>query len=182
MGYAAMTENDVVYGVFSAPDHLEHPAFSGDTRTTDERMTEYFNGLGKPGLARHASYNATIRGCFPGVGFIYSEALELFHEPQPHASWTLEQDGTWQPPHAAPPGTGWEWQEVEQAWHLDIHLADETSLQELDGVGASTAAAILAEMGERGAYRSLSDLAERVDGLGQATVDAWANAFVRTPE
>lgn len=180
MGYAAMIEDNVVYGVFSAPDYLEAPAFDGDTRTTDERMSEYFNALGKPGKARQASYNATVRGRFPGVGFIYNEDLDLFHEPRPHASWTLDQGGTWQPPIAPPPGTGWEWREQDKEWHLDIHLADETALQELDGVGQSTAATIISELNERGAYRSLTDLAERVDGLGQATVDAWTNAFIQS--
>ncbi|MCB2126048.1 MAG: hypothetical protein KDD97_10705 [Rhodobacteraceae bacterium] len=118
MAYAAMCDDaDLVTGVYSAPDTLEEPAFEGDIRSTDERMTEYFNTRGVNGTARQASFNARIRGRFPGPGFTYNPELDAFVGPQHFASWTLDETGAWQPPIPRPDdGQNYTWDEPNQAW------------------------------------------------------------------
>lgn len=64
---------------------------------------------------------------------------------------------------------------------LDPNLASVEELQLLPGVGRSRAEQIVLERIRRGPFRSLAEL-ERVDGIGQATVDDLARYLeVATP-
>ena len=121
MAYAAMCDDaDFVTGVYSAPDTLEQPAFEGDIRSTDERMTDYFNTRGVPGTARQASFNARIRKRFPGVGFSYNADVDAIVTPQPFPSWTLDSEGIWQAPVPHPDSEDrYSWNEEAQEWQLD---------------------------------------------------------------
>lgn len=40
-----------------------------------------------------------LRGNFAVIGWLYNKELDVFHEPQPYPSWTLNSDGCWNPPH-----------------------------------------------------------------------------------
>jgi hypothetical protein len=63
------------------------------------------------------SYNNNIRKQFAGIGFIYDETKDMFVYPQPFVSWTLDENGDWQPPIPKPVEDGfWEWNELEQKW------------------------------------------------------------------
>ena len=49
------------------------------------------------------SYNDNIRGHFPGVGALYDSVNDVFYEPQPFPSWTLNTTTfDWEPPIAFP--------------------------------------------------------------------------------
>lgn len=49
------------------------------------------------------SYNKNIRGNFAGIGYIYDEEQDVFYEPQPYPSWTLnETTWTWEAPVPMP--------------------------------------------------------------------------------
>lgn len=62
------------------------------------------------------SYNATIRGRYPGPGYTYDFQSDVFIAPQPFQSWTLDGNYDWQPPTLMP-GTGeWMWDEETLAW------------------------------------------------------------------
>ena len=112
---AMIDSSGFVTGVYSAPDNLEHPEFEGDLRTTDERMTEFFNGLGIDGEARQTSYNDAIRKQFAGIGMSYDSSLDMFISPQPYPSWTLDAAGDWQPPEPQP-SPDHEWDESALDW------------------------------------------------------------------
>jgi len=63
------------------------------------------------------SYNANIRKQFPGAGFKFDAAADVFVAPRPFASWSLDENHDWQPPVPMPgEGGPWFWNETAQAW------------------------------------------------------------------
>ena len=60
-----------------------------------------------------------LRGNYAGIGWIYDSANDVFYEPQPHASWTLNTSTwLWEPPVAKPTdGNGpYIWDETTLTW------------------------------------------------------------------
>lgn len=50
-------------------------------------------------LGEHRDGKSPFRGNFPGIGWIYNEEHDIFHEEQPYASWTLNTTtGKWTSP------------------------------------------------------------------------------------
>lgn len=77
------------------------------------------NTLKLNGTWKQTSYNNNIRNKFASVGYIYDEVNDVFYEPQPYASWTLDENYNWQPP-LLPPNDGniYNWNEETQSWDL----------------------------------------------------------------
>jgi len=48
------------------------------------------------------SYNNNFRKMFAGKGLLYSAEGDVFYNPQPHASWTLDSNYDWQATIAVP--------------------------------------------------------------------------------
>jgi hypothetical protein len=61
------------------------------------------------------SYNGNIRKQCAGVGYLYDEEADVFIEPKPHNSWTLDENHDWQPPVAKPEGDFY-WNEESLSW------------------------------------------------------------------
>ena len=59
-----------------------------------------------------------LRKNFAGSGWIYDKDRDAFHEPQPFASWTLnESTCMWDPPVAYPDDDkSYNWNETTKAW------------------------------------------------------------------
>ena len=61
-----------------------------------------------------------LRKNFAGVGFVYDATRDAFYEPQPYASWTLNEDTCfWEAPVATPDdylGYNYTWNEETQSW------------------------------------------------------------------
>jgi len=63
------------------------------------------------------SYNSNFRNKFAGVGDTYDKVNDVFIEPQPYPSWTLDSNYDWQPPISRPLGIQ-NWNEQTQTWDL----------------------------------------------------------------
>jgi hypothetical protein len=67
-----------------------------------EQAAEYFKTvcpLSPAGIKYvQTSYNHNFRGHFAGIGMIFREDLNMFIDPQPYASWTLDAKGNWNAP------------------------------------------------------------------------------------
>lgn len=61
------------------------------------------------------SYNGNFRKQFAGIGFTYNKDADVFIQPQPYSSWTLDENHDWQPPTPKPDGRH-TWNEETQAW------------------------------------------------------------------
>ena len=53
-----------------------------------------------------------------GIGYTYDEGNDVFVEPQPHPSWTLDENFDWQCPVPMPADGPWSyyWDEDKQEW------------------------------------------------------------------
>ena len=63
------------------------------------------------------SYNNNFKKQFGAIGFTYDNTNNVFIEPQPYSSWTLDENYDWQPPTAKPDDDQeWFWVEDELKW------------------------------------------------------------------
>ena len=65
------------------------------------------------------SYNSNFRKLYPGPGYKWDHAHQVFVEPQPYASWTLDANMDWIPPVALPADSdtvSYSWDEAAQLW------------------------------------------------------------------
>ena len=63
------------------------------------------------------SYNSNFRKLYPGPGYKWDHAHQVFVEPQPYASWTLDANMDWIPPVALPADAdtvSYSWDEAAQ--------------------------------------------------------------------
>ena len=70
------------------------------------------------------SYNSNFRKQFAKVGGTYDKTNDVFVQPKPYNSWTLNASHDWQPPTPKPDdGKKYEWDEDDQAWiELELDL------------------------------------------------------------
>lgn len=102
--YAFINENNIVVDVIVGRDETE-----GDWET-------YYGQIRGQRCLR-TSYNNNIRGRFAGIGMIYNETLDIFHDQQPFPSWTMDDTGSWTAPVAYPTdGARYTWDEDNQQW------------------------------------------------------------------
>lgn len=101
-------------------------------------LTAEESPTGKAGVAWvQTSYNKNFRGTFAGVNSIYDSEKDIFIQPCPFPSWTLQSNGTWQSPAGPEPDnplvndqkeySQW-WDEENQRW-LRYRIADSTPRQ-----------------------------------------------------
>lgn len=67
---------------------------------------------------RHLEGGTPLRKNYAGVGFLYDQTKDAFIPPQPHPSWTLDEDTClWEAPVAYPDdGEVYQWDEETQNW------------------------------------------------------------------
>jgi hypothetical protein len=74
VAHAARIEDGIVREVIVIPNDL-----GGDEN--DAAIQAYINGIGLAGTWLRTSYNATIRGCYAGIGYSYDAELDEFVAP-----------------------------------------------------------------------------------------------------
>lgn len=74
--------------------------------------------FGTDGTWIQTSYNGNIRKNYASIGYIYDLARDAFIEPQPYASWTLnETTCQWEPPTPYPDDdNAYKWDESTTSW------------------------------------------------------------------
>ena len=80
--------------------------------------TWYGNFRGQ--VCKRTSYNAVTNGYrkhYAAIGYTYDEVRDEFVTPQPHPSWTLDENNDWQPPTPKPSTGGpYRWSEEDLEW------------------------------------------------------------------
>jgi hypothetical protein len=106
--YAFLDENNVVTEVIVGID---------ETETIDGLSPEEWYGNFRGQRCIRTSYNNNIRFNYAGIGFTYDEGRDAFIEPQPFASWTLDENARWQAPIPMPEDEKiyW-WDEATTSW------------------------------------------------------------------
>ena len=63
------------------------------------------------------SYNNNFRKQYAGIGYTYDSDADVFIDPQPFPSWSLDENYDWQPPTPYPDdGDFYGWDEENQTW------------------------------------------------------------------
>ena len=57
-----------------------------------------------------------LRGHFAGIGMTYDPDKDVFYSPSPFPSFTMNDQGIWEPPVAHPGDGLYDWDEENQAW------------------------------------------------------------------
>jgi hypothetical protein len=66
---------------------------------------------------KHLKGSAPLRGNYAGIGYIYDVKNDVFYEPQPYPSWSLDINWSWQPPVPIPTDNKiYIWDESTQTW------------------------------------------------------------------
>jgi hypothetical protein len=102
--WAELNENNIVLRVTV-----------GSNNEPDEGYEWLINNLG--GTWIKTSYNNNIRKQFAGIGYKYDATADVFIEPQPYPSWTLDENFDWQAPTPKPEDDGiYTWNESTLSW------------------------------------------------------------------
>ena len=105
--YAFIDQNNIVTQVIVGIDETE--LIEGlDTETW------YKNFRGQ--TCKRTSYNNKIRKQYCGVGYTYDPINDVFIQPKPYPSWTLDNNFNWQPPTPKPENGFWYWNENNLSW------------------------------------------------------------------
>lgn len=78
--------------------------------------------FGDPSKWIQTSYNNNIRKRFAGVGYTYDAEKDIFIEPQPYPSWTLDENEEWIPPVECPAPDG---DKLYRTWNEDSRKWEE---------------------------------------------------------
>lgn len=88
-----------------------------ETELIEGLSPEIWYGNLRNQVCKRTSYNNNIRKQYAGIGYSYDAVADVFIEPQPFASWTLDSNHDWQPPTPKPEGN-YRWDEAQLEWVL----------------------------------------------------------------
>lgn len=109
--YAFLDENNIVTEVIVGVEETE--IIDGmDVETAYSKLRNQ--------VCKRTSYNGKIRRRYAGVGYFYDSANDVFIEPQPYPSWTLDNNFDWQPPKQRPENGYYSWNEQTQDWEAHV--------------------------------------------------------------
>ena len=116
--YAYIDSNSIVVTVTVGKDEAE---------LINGLDTETYYAQGTPYTVKRTSYNTSggvhskgstpFRKNYAGIGFTYDTVLDAFIEPQPYASWVLDEATCrWGAPVPYPATGEWRWDEATLSW------------------------------------------------------------------
>lgn len=98
--FAEIDENNVVQRVIVVSE--KNTSDSEGNESEDVGVAYCKTLFGSDTNWKKCSYNMNVRKSFPGPGYVYIESVDAFAIPQPHPSWTLDENVVWQPPIEKP--------------------------------------------------------------------------------
>jgi len=112
--FAELNENNVVLQVIVGVDEPhDGEAIYAQTTGTVWKKTSYNTYANQ-----HRLGGTPFRKNYAGIGYTYDSQRDAFIPPQPHPSWTLDEDTClWQPPTPMPiDGKMYDWDEATLSW------------------------------------------------------------------
>lgn len=108
--FAKLDENNVVLEVHVVTNSCLDPL--NEEQSGIDFLTEWSGGHSH---WKQTSYNHRFRKQYAGVNFSYDPIVDVFIEPQPFLSWSLDENYDWQPPKPKPEGF-YRWDENQLDW------------------------------------------------------------------
>lgn len=112
--FAELDENNIVKRVIVVSNVDTSDAFGVEKEYIGAAFCERLLG----GRWKQTSYNHKFRGTYAGIGFYYSEDLDIFMPPKPHPSWIVDTvNKIWKAPVDMPTdGKSYNWNESTLSW------------------------------------------------------------------
>jgi hypothetical protein len=110
--FAQIDENKIVTQVIVVADN---DCGGGNYPESDSIGAAFCNKL-IPGTWKQTSYNNNFRKRYAGIGYKFDAAKDMFIAPQPYSSWTLDEEGDWNPPIPYPENGFYTWNEETLTW------------------------------------------------------------------
>jgi hypothetical protein len=102
--FAEINENNIVLRVIVVSNDLEN-------------IGEQWCAENLGGVWKQTSYNHKIRKQYAGIGYTYDAVKDIFIQPQPFLSWSLNDNSDWVAPVNYPSdGTFYYWDEDSLSW------------------------------------------------------------------
>lgn len=114
--FAQIDDNNIVQQVIVVADA---DCAGGQLPTSEPAGQAFIASLGLEGTWVQTSYNNNFRRRYATIGGSYNRERELFIDPQPYPSWTLDYNFEWQPPVPMPAtqeNVAWVWNEEILYW------------------------------------------------------------------
>ena len=109
--YAFLDNNNVVTEVITGID---------ETELIEGLDTETWYGNFRGQTCKRTSYNNNIRKQYAGIGYTYDALNDVFIEPSPFPSWTMDDNFDWHPPTPLPSDNSetkrYTWDEEQLLW------------------------------------------------------------------
>jgi hypothetical protein len=100
--FAELDENNIVTRVVVVSNDIktsDGPLGDNDMHIDGETWcSNFFKG----GTWKQTSYSSNFRKQYAGIGFTYNATDDIFIEPKPFNSWTLDSNNEWQAPDTKP--------------------------------------------------------------------------------
>lgn len=108
--FAKVVDNIVIQVIVAEPEFFDSFVDS----SPGEWIQTSYNTYG----GVHSNGKTPLRKNYAGIGFTYDKNIDAFIPPQPHASWSLnEETCLWEPPFNHPDdGKKYVWDEPKQKW------------------------------------------------------------------
>jgi hypothetical protein len=104
--YAFLDSNNIVTEVIVGID---------ETELIEGLTPEVWYGNFRGQVCKRTSYNNNIRKQYAGIGYSYNFVDDVFVQPQPYPSWSLDSNNDWQAPTPKPDGRFY-WDEESLSW------------------------------------------------------------------
>jgi Ni,Fe-hydrogenase I large subunit len=120
--FAELDENNVVTRVIVVHNN---ELLGADGVEFEEKGIDFCESLFGHRNWKQTSYNGNFKKQFSGIGFTYDSDKDVFIEPSPHPSWTLNENSDWVAPVEKPDESGLEenqyyaWYEDSQTWEIE---------------------------------------------------------------
>jgi len=112
--FAELDENNVVKQVIVVHNN---ELIDSEGNENEAKGVQFCNSLFGHTSWVQTSYNNNMRKQFAGTGFTYDDINDVFVEPQPYPSWSLDENHDWQAPVAKPEDdNNYSWNEETQTW------------------------------------------------------------------
>ena len=115
--YAWINADNIVVNVTVGVDEtVTQQGVGGSTEAWEQFYTQAVNQEGV--YIKRTSYNGRTNGYrkqYATINGTYDADADVFVQPQPYPSWTLDNNNDWQPPTPKPEGNYY-WNEAELEW------------------------------------------------------------------
>ena len=115
--FAELDDDNMVVRVISVSNEVCGEPTLHFPDTEQAGVAFIFDTLKLNGVWKQTSFNHNFRKQYAGIGYTYDSDADVFIEPQPYPSWSLDENYDWQPPTPMPTdGMMYSWNEPDQEW------------------------------------------------------------------